>query len=137
MPKPNPADTIGAGVGSRSAARADLSAPSAADLHITTPLGPFVIPAALLTDHDAEVRYCYTQLGARYDPKLAGDLTVRLELTEDGDVKDAVVTKRTWQGISAGEVEACVRALMRVWKYSPAEAASSNGVKEVNLHFAP
>ncbi len=90
--------------------RPNIEAP--ADKLIHTPLGPFTVPGALLADRDKEVQYCYTQLGLRYNPDLKGEISVKVSVGNDGSVLDAVVEKRSWQGISAGEV-GVVRARAR------------------------
>jgi hypothetical protein len=107
------------------------------DKLIRTPLGPFTVPAALLSDRDKEAQYCYTQLGLKYNPELKGEITVRLSLRPDGGVDEAVVTKRSWQGISAGEVEACVRALAHDWTFASNDPSVSNGAKILTFSFTP
>ena len=107
------------------------------DKLIHTPLGPFTIPGALLSRSDKEAQYCYTQLGLKYSPDLKGEITVRLSLRTDGAVEDAVVTKRSWQGISAGEVESCVRALAHDWTFAPNDPSVADGAKSLTFSFAP
>ena len=108
-----------------------------ADKLIRTPLGPFTVPAALLSDRDKEAQYCYTQLGLKYNPDLKGEITVKLSLRTDGGVDEAVVTKRNWQGISAGEVEACVRALAHDWTFASNDPSVTDGAKVLTFSFAP
>jgi hypothetical protein len=108
-----------------------------ADKLIHTPLGPFTIPGALLADRDKEAQYCYTQLGLKYNPDLKGEITVKLSLGGDGAVQDAVVTKRNWQGISAGEVEACVRALAHDWSFPASDPTIADGAKLLTFSFTP
>jgi hypothetical protein len=119
----------------------DLVAPprveTPTDKLIRTPLGPFTIPGALLSDRDKEAQYCYTQLGLKYSPDLKGEITVKLSLGTDGAVEDAVVVKRSWQGISAGEVEACVRALAHDWTFASNDPSVTNGAKSLTFSFAP
>ena len=117
-------------------AAADTST-APADKLIRTPLGPFTVPGALLGDRDKEARYCYTQLGLKYNPDLTGEITLKLSLASDGTVQDAAVTKRSWQGISAGEVESCVRALARDWTFASSDATIVDGAKVVTFGFAP
>jgi len=123
------------------AAVRDTSIPAHVDVPsdklIRTPLGPFTIPGALLSDRDKEAQYCYTQLGLKYNPDLKGEITVTLSLRTDGAVQDAVVTKRTWQGISAGEVESCVRALAHDWTFASSDPSIADGSKVVKFSFAP
>ena len=107
------------------------------DKLIRTPLGPFTIPGALLSDRDKEAQYCYTQLGLKYNPDLKGEITVKLSLRTDGAVEDAVVVKRSWQGISAGEVESCVRALAHDWTFASNDPSVANGAKSLTFSFAP
>jgi hypothetical protein len=108
-----------------------------ADKLIRTPLGPFTVPGALLSDRDKEAQYCYTQLGLKYSPDLRGEITVRLSLRTDGAVEDAVVIKRSWQGISAGEVESCVRALAHDWTFASNDPSVAGGAKSLTFSFAP
>ena len=120
------------------AAPAAPPAPAApADKLIHTPLGPFTIPGALLADRDKEVQYCYTQLGLKYSPDLKGEITVKVLVNNDGAVQSAVVTKRSWQGISAGEVESCVRALAHDWTFAPSDPSIADGGKLLTFSFAP
>ena len=108
-----------------------------ADKLIHTPLGPFTIPGALLADRDKEAQYCYTQLGLKYNPDLKGEITVKVVVGSDGAVQDAVVTKRSWQGISAGEVESCVRALAHDWTFAASDPSIMAGAKVLDFSFAP
>ncbi len=108
-----------------------------ADKLIRTPLGPFTIPGALLADRDKEAQYCYTQLGLKYNPDLKGEITVKVLVGADGTVHDAVVTKRSWQGISAGEVESCVRALAHDWTFAATDPSVTDGAKLLTFSFAP
>ena len=108
-----------------------------ADKLIHTPLGPFTVPGALLADRDKEAQYCYTQLGLKYNPDLKGEITVKVLVGSDGAVQDAVVAKRSWQGISAGEVESCVRALAHDWTFASSDPSITDGAKLLNFSFAP
>jgi hypothetical protein len=107
------------------------------DKLIHTPLGPFTVPGALLADRDKEAQYCYTQLGLKYNPDLKGEITVKVVVSGEGAVQDAVVTKRSWQGISAGEVEACVRALAHDWTFASNDPSLTDGAKILTFTFAP
>ena len=108
-----------------------------ADKLIHTPLGPFTVPGALLADRDKEAQYCYTQLGLKYNPDLKGEITVKVQVGSDGAVQQAVVTKRNWQGISAGEVESCVRALAHDWTFASTDPSVTGGAKILTFSFAP
>jgi len=102
------------------------------DKHIDTPLGPFVVPAAKLVDRDTQIRYCYTELGLRYDRHLAGEVTVRVSLSSAGFADTVEVTKRTWDGVPAAEVESCMRALIEDWSFDDRQPPDS---RTVELHF--
>lgn len=102
------------------------------DKHIATPLGPFVVPAAKLVDRDTQIKYCYTELGLRYDRHLTGDVTVRVSLSSAGFADTVEVTKRTWDGVAAAEVESCMRALIEDWTFDDRQPPDS---RTVELHF--
>jgi hypothetical protein len=102
------------------------------DKHIQTPLGPFVVPGAKLIDRDTQIKYCYTELGLRYDRHLTGDVTVRVNVSDAGLADTVEVTKRTWDGVAAAEVESCMRALIEDWSFEDRQPADS---KTIELHF--
>lgn len=102
------------------------------DKHIDTPLGPFVVPAAKLVDRDTQITYCYTELGLRYDRHLTGDVTVRVSLNSAGYADTVEVTKRTWDGVAAAEVESCMRALIEDWTFDDRQPSDP---RTVELHF--
>lgn len=102
------------------------------DKHIQTPLGPFVVPGTKLVNHDTEIRYCYTELGLRYDRHLTGDVTVRVNVSDAGAADTVEVTKRTWDGVAAAEVESCMRALIEDWSFDDRQPSDA---KTVELHF--
>ncbi|MDB4910760.1 MAG: hypothetical protein JWO39_1583 [Gemmatimonadetes bacterium] len=132
---PPVAPVVSAGPAPKTAVPARPDVPS--DKLIHTPLGPFTVPGALLGDRDKQAQYCYTQLGLKYNPDLKGEITVKLSITSDGGVQDAVVTKRSWQGISAGEVESCVRALAHDWTFASSDPSVTAGAKLLTFSFAP
>lgn len=102
------------------------------DKHIDTPLGPFVVPVAKLVDHDTQIKYCYTELGLRYDRHLTGDVTVRVSLNDAGFADTVEVIKRTWDGVPAAEVESCMRALIEDWSFDDRQP---HDTRTVELHF--
>lgn len=113
--------------------KADALPPAALlDKHIQTPLGPFVVPGAKLVDRDTQIKYCYTELGLRYDRHLTGDVTVRVNLSDAGTADTVEVTKRTWDGVPAAEVESCMRALIEDWSFDDRQPSDS---KTIELHF--
>lgn len=111
------------------------SAPS--DKKIDLPLGELVIPAALLGDRNAQVQYCYRQVGFKYDSQLAGQLIVRVTLGDGGVVTDVKVIRRNWDGVSAGEVESCIRALIREWTFAANDPSVAVGTTEFTFTFKP
>ena len=114
--------------------------PAEEDKHIRTPLGPFVIPAAAMRSRTSQVQYCYAQLGLRYDPDLTGSIAVRASLAAATDtVTNVEITGRTWStdGVTAGEVEACVRTLIHDWRFEPSEIRQPDRTIELQFTFRP
>ncbi|MFN2399409.1 MAG: AgmX/PglI C-terminal domain-containing protein [Gemmatimonadaceae bacterium] len=107
------------------------------DKKIDLPLGELVIPAALLNDRNGQVQYCYRQVGFKYDSQLAGQLIVRVTLGDGGTVSDVKVIRRNWDGVSAGEVESCIRALIREWTFRPNDPSLAGGSTEFTFTFKP
>lgn len=115
-------------------------APGEEDKHIRTPLGPFVVPAAAMRSRTSQVQYCYAQLGLRYDPDLTGSIAVRASLAAATDtVTNVEITGRTWStdGVTAGEVEACVRTLIHDWRFAPSEIRQPDRTIELKFTFRP
>lgn len=114
--------------------------PGEEDKHIRTPLGPFVVPAAAMRSRTSQVQYCYAQLGLRYDPDLTGSIAIRVSLAAATDtVTNVEITGRTWStdGVTAGEVEACVRTLIHDWRFEPSEIRQSDRTIELKFTFRP
>lgn len=116
---------------------APLPTPVLADRHVDTPLGPFVVPGAEMVSRDRQIRYCYTQLGLRYDRHLRGDLTVRVTVSSAGTADTVEVTKRTWDGVAAAEVESCMRALIEDWSFGDDAAAAAQHTVELHFTLTP
>ena len=114
--------------------------PGEEDKHIRTPLGPFVVPAVAMRSRTSQVRYCYAQLGLRYDPDLTGSIAVLVSLAAATDtVTNVEITGRTWStdGVTAGEVEACVRTLIHDWRFEPSELRQPDRTIELKFTFRP
>jgi len=114
--------------------------PGEEDKHIRTPLGPFVVPAAAMRSRTSQVRYCYAQLGLRYDPDLTGSIAVLVSLAAATDtVTNVEITGRTWStdGVTAGEVEACVRTLIHDWRFEPSELRQPDRTIQLKFTFRP
>ena len=127
-----PGETLSLGPFRCTAIHITHSIPESNSLAIETPLGPFVVPGAKLVDHDTQIGYCYSELGLRYDPRLTGDVTVRVNLSGAGVPDTVEVTKRTWDGVAAAEVESCMRALIEDWSF---DADASDQPRTIELHF--
>jgi hypothetical protein len=64
----------------------------------------------------AELQYCYARTAGGTDSQLAGVVTLRLVLGDNGAVRDAEVVRRTWSGPDAEETESCLLAAARRWR---------------------
>jgi hypothetical protein len=67
--------------------------------------------------HEAQLHFCFDEFGRRVNPALAGSVTLSVAITEDGDVTDVGVLRRTWAGTGTKEVEACIRDRVLRWKF--------------------
>lgn len=80
----------------------------------------------------AQMNFCYEE-ALTTNPKLAGAIAVAITITSAGDVTNADVTKRSWSGKGTDEVEACVRARVRTWKFPASDAPT--GTYPFSLSF--
>jgi hypothetical protein len=64
----------------------------------------------------AELQYCYARTAGGAESDLAGVVTLRLVLGDNGTVHDADVVRRTWSGPAAEETESCLLAAARRWR---------------------
>ena len=69
----------------------------------------------VLLSHVSAVRYCYERELKR-NPNLKGKITVRITVSPDGSVKDAVIVSST---MNSERVERCILARIRLWKDFP------------------
>jgi len=90
---------------------------------------------ALVRAHGEELAECYRQYGLRYNPDLAGPLSLGLEVSDSGTVANVKVTRRTWDGPAPADVEQCVRTSVREWRFAPAEPATE--MIALTLQFRP
>ena len=67
--------------------------------------------------HEAQLHFCFDEFGRRVNPALAGTVTLSVAITEDGDVKEVGILRRTWSGSGTQEVEACIRDRVLRWKF--------------------
>ena len=75
-----------------------------------TPMGDFV------RSRNPQLQFCYEETRAK-NPKLAGSATIGVLLAPDGSVTRADVLSRSWKGGGADEVEECVLAKVKTWKF--------------------
>lgn len=82
-----------------------------------TPIGDFV------RSRNSQLQFCYEETRAK-NPGLAGSATIGVLLAPDGTVTRADVLRRSWQGSGADQVEACVLAKVKLWKF-PADGTNA------------
>jgi hypothetical protein len=82
-----------------------------------TPIGDFV------RSRNAQLQFCYEETRAK-NPGLAGSATIGVLLASDGTVTRVDVLRRSWEGNGADQVEGCVIAKVRSWKF-PADASAA------------
>jgi len=73
-----------------------------------------------------ELMYCYTQFGLREHAALTGTLMVRVALTPNGAVQQAVIASRQWNGEGGADVETCIQSRVSAWRFPPAAVGSSH-----------
>lgn len=81
------------------------------------PIGEFV------RSRNPQLQFCYEETRAK-NPGLAGSATIGVLLAPDGSVTRIDVLRRSWEGSGADQVEACVLAKVRSWKF-PADASAA------------
>ena len=79
-----------------------------------TTIGDFV------RTRNPQLQFCYEETRAS-NPGLAGSATIGVLLGPDGTVTRVDLLRRSWQGRGAEQVESCVVAKVRSWKFPPAE----------------
>lgn len=67
--------------------------------------------------HVADVRRCYEREGLTRDPGLTGTLDVTVTVLATGVVREAAVTAEDMRGVGAREVAACLRTVIRNWRF--------------------
>ena len=65
----------------------------------------------------AQLQYCYQELGLPLNPGLAGSVGVTVTLEAAGAVSDTRVVSRTWSGAGSAEAELCIVQRVRGWPY--------------------
>lgn len=110
---------LGGGGGS-GRAQVRIAAPSGVDGATSGASGRST--SALMTvvqRHAAAVRFCYNRL-LQKKPGASGQVIVRLSVAANGGVSDAQIVKST---LSDSELESCVLAQAREWRFMPSEEA--------------
>ena len=79
-----------------------------------TTIGDFV------RSRNPQLQFCYEETRAT-NPTLAGSTTIGVLLGPDGTVTRADLLRRSWEGRGAEQVESCVLAKVRNWKFPPAD----------------
>src|SRR6476646_7031874 len=79
-----------------------------------TTIGDFV------RSRNSQLQFCYEETRAS-NPGLAGSATIGVLLGADGAVTRIDILRRSWEGRGAEQVESCVLAKVRSWKFPPAE----------------
>jgi hypothetical protein len=72
----------------------------------------------------AQMNFCYKEALNAY-PKLAGAINLAVTIASSGDVTRVEVTKRSWSGPGTEQVEGCIRAKIRAWKFPASEAPTT------------
>ena len=72
----------------------------------------------------AQMNFCYKEALNTY-PKLAGAINLAVTIASSGDVTRVDVTKRSWSGPGTEQVEGCIRAKIRAWKFPASEAPAT------------
>ena len=79
-----------------------------------TTIGDFV------RSRNPQLQFCYEETRAS-NPSLAGSTTIGVLLGPDGSVTRVDMLRHSWEGRGAEQVESCVLAKVRNWKFPPAE----------------
>ncbi len=80
----------------------------------------------------AQLQYCYRDVGLAVNPALAGSANVSITLDASGQVTDAHVAQRTWSGAGVPETEQCIIMRVRQWTFP---ASSTPGAETYSFSF--
>ena len=80
----------------------------------------------------AQLQYCYRDVGLAANAALAGSVNVAITLDESGAVSDARVATRSWAGTGVAETEACILSRVTGWSFPP---SSKGGTETYNFSF--
>jgi hypothetical protein len=73
---------------------------------------------------ESSMTACYAQYGLSADPALRGRVTVRISLSDSGEVMRATVVDRSWSAAVPTEVESCIVHRVFVWHFPIARRSS-------------
>jgi TonB family protein len=65
---------------------------------------------------EPQLQFCYADTRSK-NPELAGSATVAVTLAADGNVIDAGIVRRSWSGKGAEDVESCLLARVKSWRF--------------------
>ncbi len=73
---------------------------------------------------ESAITACYSQYGLSANPALRGRVTVRISLSDSGEVMRATVVNRSWTAAVPTEVESCIVHRVFVWHFPVARRSS-------------
>jgi hypothetical protein len=73
---------------------------------------------------ESSMTACYAQYGLSANPALRGRVTVRISLSDSGEVMRATVVDRSWTAAVPTEVESCIVHRVFVWHFPVARRSS-------------
>jgi hypothetical protein len=75
---------------------------------------------------ETSITACYAQYGLSINPSLSGHVTVRISLSDSGEVMRATVVDRSWSAAVPTDVESCIVHRVFVWHFPVAGRSSSH-----------
>lgn len=73
---------------------------------------------------ESSMMACYAQYGLSINPSLRGHITVRISLSDSGEVMRATVVDRSWSAAAPTDVESCIVHRVFVWHFPVARRSS-------------
>jgi hypothetical protein len=83
---------------------------------------------------ESSVTACYAQYGLSINPSLSGHVTVRISLSDSGEVMRATVVDRSWSAAVPTDVESCIVHRVFVWHFPVARRSS---IHDYTVSFGP
>jgi type II secretory pathway pseudopilin PulG len=75
---------------------------------------------------ESSMTACYAQYGLSINPSLSGHITVRISLSDSGEVMRATVVDRSWSAAVPTDVESCIVHRVFVWHFPVARRSSTH-----------